>query len=122
MTPEGTPGTPIYARIAADLAARITVGQLAGRLSPERNIARDYNVAYATARHAIAALRQRGLITTPPGIGAFPTPAAEDDTGDDAAGSPPSAVEMIAFIAILLGQLSGPPWYPPAVPPEPEAG
>jgi DNA-binding GntR family transcriptional regulator len=54
-----------YARIADDLAARITAGHFpAGRLPGERPLAREYAVAYLTLRHATAILRQRGLITT----------------------------------------------------------
>jgi GntR family transcriptional regulator len=54
-----------YARIADDLAARITSGEFpAGRLPGERPLAREYGVAYLTLRRATALLRERGMIAT----------------------------------------------------------
>jgi GntR family transcriptional regulator len=61
-----------YLQIAGDLAARITAGDFPdGRLPPERDLAAAYGVAYLTVRHAVAILRERGLVLTRQGRGSF---------------------------------------------------
>ncbi len=86
-------------RIAADLRARITRGELrvGDRLPSTRQIARDADVAIATATRALALLRTEGLTRVLPGVGTVvtraPRPAAarperrsgarRTDTGDD---------------------------------------
>jgi DNA-binding GntR family transcriptional regulator len=60
-------------RVADDIAARITSGELApgARLRAERDLAVYYEVSYGTVRRAMALLRERGLITTIHGRGTF---------------------------------------------------
>jgi GntR family transcriptional regulator len=62
-----------YARVADDIASRITSGELApgARLRAERDLAVYYEVSYGTVRRAMALLRERGLITTIHGRGTF---------------------------------------------------
>jgi GntR family transcriptional regulator len=57
---------PRYQRIAADLRARIESGELApGQALPsETEMLTQYGVSRVTIRHAIAALRASGLVTT----------------------------------------------------------
>jgi GntR family transcriptional regulator len=62
-----------YVRVADDIAARITSGELAAgaRLRAERDLAGYYGVSYGTVRRAMQVLRDRGLITTIHGRGTF---------------------------------------------------
>ena len=62
-----------YMRVADDISARITSGELApgARLRAERDLAVYYEVSYGTVRRAMALLRERGLITTIHGRGTF---------------------------------------------------
>lgn len=62
-----------YVRVADDVAARITSGELApgARLRSERDLAEYYEVAYGTIRRAMQVLRDRGLIETIHGRGTF---------------------------------------------------
>ncbi len=63
----------VYARVAADIAARIASGELAPgtRLRSERDLAAHYGVAYGTMRRAMQHLRDQGLIVTIHGRGTF---------------------------------------------------
>jgi GntR family transcriptional regulator len=69
MTDPISQGQPPYLQIAEDLRRRIVSGELApGRHLPSgRQIARDWNCAYATATKALATLRKEGLAETYPG-------------------------------------------------------
>jgi len=62
-----------YVRVADDIAARIASGELTAgaRLRSERDIAEHYAVSYGTVRHAMALLRERGLIASVHGRGTF---------------------------------------------------
>jgi len=60
-----------YVQIADILAARIRVGQYASKLPSERDLAAEFGVSYQTLRHAMAVLRERGLIITRQGWGTF---------------------------------------------------
>ena len=62
-----------YERVADDIAARIASGELASgtRLRAERELAEHYEVSYGTMRHAMALLRERGLIRTVHGRGTY---------------------------------------------------
>lgn len=62
-----------YMRVADDIAARITSGELrsGARLRAERDLAEHYGVAYNTIRRAMKELRERGLIATIHGRGTF---------------------------------------------------
>jgi GntR family transcriptional regulator len=64
-----------YMRVADDIASRIASGELApgARLLSERDLAVYYEVAFHTLRHAIAILRDRGLIVSIHGRGTFVT-------------------------------------------------
>jgi GntR family transcriptional regulator len=63
-----------YQQVAGALAARLEAGRYPGQLPAERDLAREFGVAYSTARRAMRALRERGLITTISGRGTFPAP------------------------------------------------
>jgi GntR family transcriptional regulator len=63
-------GAP-YLQVADDLGFRIATGQIPSRLPSERALAQEYCVAYGTIRHAMAVLRQRGLILTRHGDGTY---------------------------------------------------
>jgi AcrR family transcriptional regulator len=64
-------GAPPYARIVAELRARIESGALApgDRVPSTREITREWGVAMATATKALTALRQEGLVHAVPGVG-----------------------------------------------------
>jgi GntR family transcriptional regulator len=64
---------PIYQTIADEIAADITSGKLGPDepIPSESDIQQVYGVARATARHAIAELRGRGLVYTVAGRGSF---------------------------------------------------
>jgi DNA-binding GntR family transcriptional regulator len=51
-----------YVQVADDLARRIRAGAFAGNLPGERALAEEYEVAYMTVRHAMAVLRDRGVL------------------------------------------------------------
>lgn len=70
--PGGTPELA-YERVADDIAARIASGELTSgtRLRAERELAEHYEVSYGTMRHAMALLRERGLIRTVHGRGTY---------------------------------------------------
>jgi GntR family transcriptional regulator len=67
---------PRYKQIAAILRERIESGQLeANRPIPsETDIQGEFGVARATARRAVAVLREEGLIVTVPGMGSYVRP------------------------------------------------
>jgi DNA-binding GntR family transcriptional regulator len=71
----------VYVQVADDIAQRIATGRLtSGAMLPaERDLARQYGVAYLTARRAIRELRERGLVITLPAKGTF---IAEHQLGD----------------------------------------
>jgi DNA-binding transcriptional regulator YhcF (GntR family) len=60
-----------YARIAAELRARIEAGELGpgDRVPSTREITRRWGVAMATATKVLTALRQEGLVRATPGAG-----------------------------------------------------
>ncbi|WP_019355140.1 TetR/AcrR family transcriptional regulator C-terminal domain-containing protein [Streptomyces sp. AA1529] len=68
--------TPPYARIAADLRRRIAEGEFApgDRVPSTRQLAREWNVALATATRALTALRQEGLVRARPRVGTVVAP------------------------------------------------
>jgi GntR family transcriptional regulator len=65
--------TPVYVRVADWIESRIKSGELqpGARLPPERDLARDFGVAYDTVRRAAMLLRERGLIITVHGRGTY---------------------------------------------------
>lgn len=64
-------GVPPYQRIAAEIAARISSGELAPgtKVASTRQITAQYGVAMATATKVLASLREQGLVRTVPGVG-----------------------------------------------------
>ena len=71
--PGGRDSDLAYLRVADDIAARITSGELTPgtRLRAERDLATHYGVAYGTIRRAMQVLRERGLIESIHGRGTF---------------------------------------------------
>jgi GntR family transcriptional regulator len=63
-----------YVQVADDIQRRITDGEITAKLPSERSFADEYEVAYTTVRHAMAVLRERGVIITAHGRGTFVTP------------------------------------------------
>jgi len=65
--------TPVYVRVADWIESRIKSGEFkpGARLPPERDLARDFGVAYDTVRRAAVLLRERGLIITVHGWGTY---------------------------------------------------
>jgi DNA-binding transcriptional regulator YhcF (GntR family) len=63
--------TVTYARIVADIQARIESGELppGSRVPSTRRLVADYGVAMATATKALSTLRQAGLVRPVPGVG-----------------------------------------------------
>jgi DNA-binding transcriptional regulator YhcF (GntR family) len=66
---------PPYRRIAAEIAARITSGELApgARVASTREIIAQYGVAMATATKVLTTLREQGLVRSMPGVGTVVT-------------------------------------------------
>ncbi|MDJ0463572.1 TetR/AcrR family transcriptional regulator C-terminal domain-containing protein [Streptomyces sp. H27-C3] len=62
---------PPYLRIVAEIRRRVAEGELApgDRVPSTRQIARDWEVALATATKALATLRQEGLVEAEPRVG-----------------------------------------------------
>ena len=60
-----------YLQVADDVARRIASGEITRKLPAERALAEEYEVSYITVRHAMAVLRERGLIVTIHGHGTF---------------------------------------------------
>ncbi|NKY96322.1 GntR family transcriptional regulator [Nocardiopsis alborubida] len=62
---------PPYARVVADIRARIDAGELGPgeRVPSTREIMREWGVAMATATKALASLRQEGLVEAVRGVG-----------------------------------------------------
>ncbi len=61
----------VYVQIADIIAARITAGTYTAKLPAERALAEEFGVSYITQRHAMAILRERGLIVSIHGRGTF---------------------------------------------------
>ena len=72
-----------YVQAANVIAARIEAGEITHRLPAERDLAKELGVAYQTLRHAMKALRDRGLIITRQGRGTFVAPLASRDDSSD---------------------------------------
>ena len=58
-------------QVANSIAVRIDAGEITHKLPAERDLAKEYGVAYQTVRHAMKVLRERGLIITRQGRGTF---------------------------------------------------
>lgn len=68
---------PRYRQIAEILRRRIERGELIPNrpIPSEVQLEQEFGVARATARKAVALLREWGLITTVPGLGSYVLPA-----------------------------------------------
>ncbi len=83
MSTSGKRELPPYARVVADIRARIDAGELrpGERVPSTREIMREWGVAMATATKALVALRQEGLVEAVRGVGTLvrnaPAPAPE---------------------------------------------
>ena len=64
----------VYAQVADDIQRRIAAGEITMKLPSERSVAEEYGVAYTTVRHAMAILRERGVIITVHGRGTYVKP------------------------------------------------
>lgn len=94
MTESAERRLPPYARVVADIRARITSGEIApgSRVPSTREITREWGVAMATATKALAALRQEGLVEAVRGVGTVVRSA----TGPAAAPTPgPAAPKSV---------------------------
>lgn len=69
-------GIPAYKRIQSEIARRIENGQLkpGDGVDSERVLAKTHRVSLMTARHALAALEQDGLVERRRGVGTFVAP------------------------------------------------
>jgi DNA-binding GntR family transcriptional regulator len=67
---------PRYRQIAAIIRERIESGELEPNrpIPSEVQIENEFGVARATARRAVAVLRDEGLIVTVPGMGSYVKP------------------------------------------------
>lgn len=71
---------PKWEQIVRVIRKRIESGEYQpGRLITERAVREEFSVAKVTARKAIAALRERGLIYTRPNLGSFVGPEPPDE-------------------------------------------
>ncbi len=68
-------------QVANNIAARIGAGEMTHKLPSERSLAEEYGVAYQTVRHAMAVLRDQGLIITRQGRGTFVAPGRDGESG-----------------------------------------
>ncbi len=66
--------------MADDIQRRIAEGEIELKLPSERSFAEEYEVAYTTVRHAMAVLRERGIIVTVHGRGTFVAPREPGST------------------------------------------
>lgn len=82
-----TSSSPPYQRIAADLRRRITDGELApgDRVPSTRQIARDWNVALATATRVLALLHAEGLVRAQSRVGTVVAGPESGSGGPDGA-------------------------------------
>lgn len=60
-----------YLQVANDHEHRINAGEFKEKLPSERDLADEYETAYTTVRHAMAVLRERGLIVSRQGRGTY---------------------------------------------------
>ena len=68
-----------YVQVADDVQRRIAEGEISAKLPSERSFAEEYGVAYTTVRHAMAVLRERGVIVTVHGRGTYVKSAKSGD-------------------------------------------
>ncbi|HEX4215318.1 MAG TPA: TetR/AcrR family transcriptional regulator C-terminal domain-containing protein [Candidatus Dormibacteraeota bacterium] len=110
---------PPYARIAAELRARIGSGELSpgDRVPSTREITRRWGVAMATATKVLVTLRQEGLVRATPGAGTVvaeraPLPGLRTEPGTRASRRRPGAepaleLEHIVSAAVAIADAEG---------------
>jgi len=64
-----------YQQVADAITARIAAGHYPCKLPSERDLAEEFGVSYITVRHAMAILRERGLIVSIHGRGTLIAPS-----------------------------------------------
>lgn len=98
---------PASARIAADLRARITGGELApgDRVPSTRELTQRFGVAMATATKALTALRQEGLVRSVRGVGTVV--AEQSRSSRPRATAPGPAADRIVDTAIRIADTEG---------------
>lgn len=64
---------PVYVQVADAVAARIASGELQPDrpIPSEEHLRQEYGVSRGSVRHAVAVLRDRGLVITVPGRGTY---------------------------------------------------
>ena len=62
---------------------RITSGEITRLLPSENTLVQEYGLAADTVRHAIAVLRDEGIVFTTPGLGTFAAQKGKQAAGDD---------------------------------------
>ena len=62
---------PLYLQLAAILRGRIAAGDITARVPSVKTLTQEYGVAQGTAEHALAVLREEGLIRSRMGRGHF---------------------------------------------------
>jgi GntR family transcriptional regulator len=62
---------PTYVQVADVIAVRIETGVYVDRLPSERQLAKEFGVAYMTLRYSMHWLRDRDLVVTRQGRGTF---------------------------------------------------
>jgi GntR family transcriptional regulator len=67
---------PRYRQIAEIIAGRIERGEIEPNrpIPSEAQVMQEFGVARDTVRHAVEVLRERGLVTTVPGLGTYVRP------------------------------------------------
>ncbi len=60
-----------YEQVTDAITARIAAGHYPFKLPSERHLAEEFGVSYITTRHAMAILRERGLIVSIHGRGTY---------------------------------------------------
>jgi DNA-binding GntR family transcriptional regulator len=75
-TPRPTDQMPLYQKIATDISARIQSGDLRPdrRIPSEKQLMKEYGVAKATVRQAVARLREQGWVFTVSQRGTYVSP------------------------------------------------
>lgn len=68
----------IYEQVVDIIAARIATGYYTIRLPRERELAEEFGVSYVTVRHAMAILRERGLVVSVHGRGTYVSESARN--------------------------------------------
>jgi DNA-binding GntR family transcriptional regulator len=74
-------GVPAYRQLAMILTGRIASGEITRRLPSENTLMQEYGLALGTVRHAIAVLRDEGVVFTTPGLGTFVAKDAPSSEG-----------------------------------------